>query len=178
MFSRGKWLRTSLVWLVVLLALGLILILFFHPSPNTQQETVSTILAHIKTDIQQGKKDTLEVASDTLTLTRGSDPTREVANINSTFDITAVLKDNGIDYTGTDLTLTFDQSSSLGSWLGTLSILIPSLLIVGLLIFMIRQAQGSNNQAISFGKSRARMFLGNKPTVTFADVAGVEEAKQ
>ena len=43
---------------------------------------------------------------------------------------------------------------------------------------MMRQAQGSNNQALSFGKSRARMFMGNKPSVTFADVAGVEEAKQ
>ena len=42
---------------------------------------------------------------------------------------------------------------------------------------MMRQAQGSNNQALSFGKSRARMFVGNKPTVTFNDVAGVEEAK-
>src|SRR5437667_7681811 len=50
--------------------------------------------------------------------------------------------------------------------------------ISGLLLFMMRQAQGSNNQALSFGKSRARMFMGNKPTVTFADVAGVEEAKQ
>ena len=43
---------------------------------------------------------------------------------------------------------------------------------------MMRQAQGSNNQALSFGKSRARMFTGNRPGVTFADVAGVEEAKQ
>src|SRR5687767_13016699 len=43
---------------------------------------------------------------------------------------------------------------------------------------MMRQAQGSNNQAISFGKSRARLFTGNKPTVTFADLAGVEEAKE
>ncbi|MCL4542040.1 MAG: ATP-dependent zinc metalloprotease FtsH, partial [Chloroflexi bacterium] len=40
------------------------------------------------------------------------------------------------------------------------------------------QAQGSNSQALSFGKSRARMFIGNKPSVTFNDVAGVEEAKQ
>jgi len=42
----------------------------------------------------------------------------------------------------------------------------------------MRQAQGSNNQALSFGKSRARMFMGNKPSVTFNDVAGVEESKQ
>ncbi len=51
-------------------------------------------------------------------------------------------------------------------------------LIVGVLIFTLRQAQGSNNQALSFGKSRARIFTGNKQAVTFADVAGVEEAKQ
>ena len=42
---------------------------------------------------------------------------------------------------------------------------------------MMRQAQGTNNQALSFGKSRARMFLGNKTVVTFNDVAGVDEAK-
>jgi cell division protease FtsH len=52
------------------------------------------------------------------------------------------------------------------------------LFIVGIFIFMMRQAQGSNNQAMSFGKSRARMFTGSKPTVTFEDVAGVEEAKE
>ena len=51
------------------------------------------------------------------------------------------------------------------------------LLIGALLFFMFRQAQGTNNQALSFGKSRARMFLGNKTVVTFQDVAGVDEAK-
>src|SRR5207247_2823153 len=55
--------------------------------------------------------------------------------------------------------------------------LLPLILIVGFIIFMMRQAQGTNNQALSFGKSRARMFLGNKTVVTFADVAGVDEAK-
>ena len=55
--------------------------------------------------------------------------------------------------------------------------LLPVLLIGGFLFFMMRQAQGTNNQAMSFGKSRARMFLGNKTVVTFADVAGVDEAK-
>ncbi len=50
-------------------------------------------------------------------------------------------------------------------------------MIVGFILFMMRQAQGTNNQAMSFGKSRARMFLGNKTVVTFNDVAGVDEAK-
>jgi cell division protease FtsH len=64
------------------------------------------------------------------------------------------------------------------SWTGLmLAGLLPILGVGGWICFMMRQAQGTNNQALSFGKSRARMFLGNKTVVTFADVAGVDEAK-
>ncbi len=55
---------------------------------------------------------------------------------------------------------------------------VPLLLMVGFFIFLMRQAQGAGNQAFSFGKSKARVFTGDKPTVTFQDVAGAEEAKQ
>ncbi|HEX7737316.1 MAG TPA: ATP-dependent zinc metalloprotease FtsH [Ktedonobacteraceae bacterium] len=178
MFSSGKRLRTSLVWLAVILALGVILVLFLRTPSNTQQVTVSRLLADVKSDIQRGQKDTLEVASNTLTLQRGNNAIREVATISDTFNVPTVLKDNGIDYTSPNLVLQYDQPNSTGTWINILITLIPFLLIAGLLVFMIRQAQGSNNQAISFGKSRARMFMSNRPTVTFADVAGVEEAKQ
>jgi cell division protease FtsH len=66
-------------------------------------------------------------------------------------------------------------------WTGVLSgafYILPVLLMGGVLWFIFRQAQGSNNAAMSFGKSRARMFSGEHPTVTFADVAGAEESKQ
>ena len=56
--------------------------------------------------------------------------------------------------------------------------LLPILLMLGVFWFIFRQAQGSNNAAMSFGKSRARMFSGEHPTVTFQDVAGAEESKQ
>ena len=55
---------------------------------------------------------------------------------------------------------------------------VPILVLAGFFIFLMRQAQGAGNQAFSFGKSRARVFTGDKPTVTFADVAGAEESKQ
>jgi cell division protease FtsH len=70
------------------------------------------------------------------------------------------------------------ESPTLGLIGSVLLSLLPVLLIGGFFIYMMRQAQGTNNQALSFGKSRARMFIGNKPTVTFDDVAGVDEAKQ
>src|SRR4249919_2099917 len=179
MSTGGKWLRTIFIWLILALALVLIIIVFFRPSSDTTSVNVSTILNDIKTDMAKNQKDTLSVSTTAITLTRGQNSTKEVASINDTFDITKVLKDNGIDYTNSQLlVLQYEPPSALGSWLSILGGLIPFILIGGLLIFMMRQAQGSNNQALSFGKSRARMFMGNKSTVTFADVAGVEEAKQ
>src|SRR5688500_9464148 len=63
------------------------------------------------------------------------------------------------------------------SWLGLLlTAVLPLLIIGGLIFFMMRQAQGTNNQALSFGSSRARMVLGTETVVSFADVAGVDEA--
>jgi cell division protease FtsH len=66
-------------------------------------------------------------------------------------------------------------SGALG---GFIAYLLPLLLMVGVFWFIFRQAQGSNNAAMSFGKSKARMFSGEHPTVTFQDVAGADESKQ
>jgi len=63
-------------------------------------------------------------------------------------------------------------------WSGLLIGFIPLLLFGALLFFLFRSARGANSQALSFGRSRARLFPANTPTVTFDDVAGVEEAKQ
>lgn len=62
-------------------------------------------------------------------------------------------------------------------WTDLLLSLLPFIFIVGFLIFMMRQAQNSTNQAMSFGKSRARMVDKEKQKTTFKDVAGAEEAK-
>ena len=73
----------------------------------------------------------------------------------------------------------YQQESATFSVIGSIFLsLLPVVLIGGFFFYMMRQAQGTNNQALSFGKSRARMFIGNKPTTTFEDVAGVDEAKQ
>ena len=66
-------------------------------------------------------------------------------------------------------------------WTTILSIgvtILPLIFMAGLFIFFFRQAQGNNNAAMSFGKSRARMFNSDQPTVTFNDVAGADESKE
>jgi len=68
-----------------------------------------------------------------------------------------------------------------GFWANAVNLLInflPFILMAFVFFFFIRQAQGSNNAAMAFGKSRAKMLTGEHPTVTFADVAGVDEAKE
>jgi len=75
--------------------------------------------------------------------------------------------------------VTVDIKGSSGfNWGGLLINFLPLLLFGALLFFLFRRAQGANTQAMSFGRSRARLFPANRPTVTFDDVAGVEEAKQ
>src|SRR5437879_6126865 len=73
----------------------------------------------------------------------------------------------------------FDKSQT-GSYL--ISVLLPNIILVILIAafmwWVLRQTQSGNNQAMSFGRSRARMIAGDKPAITFADVAGVDEAKQ
>jgi cell division protease FtsH len=67
------------------------------------------------------------------------------------------------------------------AWLNVITAvgyILPFIILAGVFWFIFRQAQGSNNAALSFGKSRARMFSGDQPSVTFEDVAGVDEAKE
>ncbi|PJF36647.1 MAG: cell division protein FtsH [Candidatus Thermofonsia Clade 1 bacterium] len=76
------------------------------------------------------------------------------------------------------LPIEYAQPNDITPFFSVLISLLPIILIAGFFFLMLRQAQGSNNQAISFGKSRARMFTGDRPSVTFDDVAGADEAKE
>ncbi|EFH89529.1 ATP-dependent zinc metalloprotease FtsH [Ktedonobacter racemifer] len=179
--SNRRWLRTGILWLLAIIAISLLGLIILRPQTGSKTVNVSTILQHVKEDIAKNQTDTLSVDSNTLTLIRGTQPDapRETASINESFDATRVLKDNGIDYVNNRLLLLrYETPSQVWNWLGSLVGLIPFLILAVLFFVLIRQAQGSNNQTMSFGKSRARMFMGNKPSVTFTDVAGVEEAKQ
>ncbi len=181
MSINRKWLRTSIFWLLAMLVLFLIILFVFRPQPHIKPVNVSSILIHIKADMKKNKQDILTVGNGTLTLTRGktANAPQEVATINDTFNVTSVLLDNKVDYTNTShLTLQYEASSPVWDWLRAIGNFIPFLFFGLLIIFILRQSQGTNNQAMSFGKSRARMFMGSKQMLTFSDIAGIDEAKQ
>lgn len=85
---------------------------------------------------------------------------------------------NDTDYADLQPRVVYDPPSQWGNWLQVIGIFLPAILIIAFIYFILRQAQGSNNQAMAFGKSKARMFTGDHPTVTFDDVAGAVEAKE
>ncbi|GAH46589.1 unnamed protein product, partial [marine sediment metagenome] len=87
----------------------------------------------------------------------------------------SIYEIEGLDLQGVVVDI---KGSSGINWGGLLINFLPLLLFGGLLFFLFRQARGANSQAMSFGRSRARLFPANRTTVTFEDVAGVEEAKQ
>lgn len=179
--KNGKWLRTSVFWLLILPIAVLIIVFIFRPQTYVKSVSVSTVLSHLKADIARKQLDTVTVSNGTLTLIRGqtANSQQEAATIDSTFDATQVLKDNNIDYTNPELIkLQFENPSPIWGWLGTIASFLPFIFLAIIMLVIFRQSQGSNNQTMSFGKSRARIFMGNKPSVTFTDVAGVEEAKQ
>ena len=82
-----------------------------------------------------------------------------------------LLQANGV-------TITVEPPSRSSLWSSLLMTLLPFLVLVGLWMLMLRQTQSGPNQAMSFGKSRARLHTEAKTGVTFADVAGVDEAKE
>jgi cell division protease FtsH len=154
------------------------LALLYAYRSQTPQVQIVPITAAIQ-DVQAGRVKTVTIVgnSATLELSSGS---REQSTIQEPDEVFAKAI---LDYNATNpaqkVDLKYEKDSQTLSVVGSIVLsLLPVLLIGGFFFYMMRQAQGTNNQALSFGKSRARMFIGNKPTVTFDDVAGVEEAKQ
>jgi len=92
-------------------------------------------------------------------------------------DPNATLKEQGFDLK--KVQVQYKPESAGGSaWVNLASSVIPVVLIAGFLYFMLRSAQGQGNQALSFGKSRARLYGNEKDKVVFKDIAGSGEAKQ
>jgi cell division protease FtsH len=172
--AENKWLRNGFVWMILIIAV--IALWFMFAGGGSDARPVA--LGHVAQAIKDGRVDRLSMAENSNEVTvyyRSSDETESVLLPNNV-DIYDALGRYGVTPEMVDINIR--ASSQWGAWLGGLTILLPMLFLIGIVVFMMRQAQGSNNQAMSFGKSRARMFTGNKPTVTFADVAGVNEAKE
>jgi cell division protease FtsH len=166
--------RNGIVMLVLVAATSALLYALIQPAQSSAKA-----YSDFYSDVTKGLVDKVSIQESTMTVTLKAATTYTVqSDLPAEGEYTTIqhwLTSAGLPVTAIKYLRTPPPDTS---WLMLLlSTAVPIGLVVLLIFFFMRQAQGTNNQALSFGKSRARMFLGNKTVVTFEDVAGVDEAK-
>lgn len=173
--------RTQSYIVYFLLFVAIIVMIVFGLNKASGADTVLTI-NQVANEVEKGNVSKITVEEDKLTILMKDGLTEKT----STKETNSTLVDQLLALGVTPSELSPDNNISIevkppSQWVSILNALFYFLpfLILGIAFFFIfRQAQGSNNAAMAFGKSRARMFSGDHPTVTFADVAGVDESKE
>ena len=165
--------NTVIYLLIIVAAIAIFFTLFAEPLGSSRDVPISQAIDMAR----RGDLESIEVSGDKLEITtlRGEMLTSRKEEGASVVEL---LEQAGIDLAASKLDVTIKGSSGLGSLFGVLFSFLPLIFFGAILLFMMRQAQGNTSQTFSFGKSRARMFTGDSPTVSFSDVAGVEEAKE
>ncbi|MFC1957946.1 ATP-dependent zinc metalloprotease FtsH [Chloroflexota bacterium] len=162
----SNWKRSGLVYIAILLAAVAIATILL----STPQKPEEIPLSQVITMSQSNKIDKLIEEGEWLTVetTEGEELKANIGALNY----------NDLRELGLNTNVEYDIKSTGINWGNLLLGFLPLLLFGALLFFLLFRARGANNQALSFGRSRARLFSLDKPEVTFDDVAGVDEAKQ
>ena len=169
-----RWMRNSFIYLLIIVAvIAIFFTLFSDPLGGSREVSLTEVIGLVA----RGSVETIEISGDKLTMVTRSGETLTSRKEEGS-SIVEVLANAGVDPLASGVQVLVKGSSGLGSFFGILINFLPLIFFGAVLLFMMRQAQGSTNQTFSFGKSRARMFMGNSPAVSFSDVAGVDEAKE
>lgn len=163
-------LRLTLFWAIIVFG-ALIIYALTIPGQSLKEVSLSDAINRAN----HGDITKIEVQGDSLTITpKGSDKPTE----KSTKDASGTLYDQGLNKDA-PVEVSVKQPSDASNIIWNLAIIIvPVLLIGAFFLFMMRQAQGQNNQALGFGKSKAKLYGDDKRKVLFEDIAGNDAAKQ
>ena len=163
--------RRGLVYLVIIIAL---VAMFFAFSPFSEGSETMPI-GQIMSMAKNGELSRIEVTDQSITATAlsGDQLKSSIGANTSIYDLFEVYK---IDPQSVDVV--FTPASGWGQWGSVLVSFLPLILFGLLLMFLFRRARGAGDQALNFGRSRARLITGVRPDITFDDVAGVDEAKE
>lgn len=163
---RG-WKLSSLIYIIIMVVAVTVVSRLFYPAEKPTVIPLSQAIAMS----QKKEIETILIDENLLTLTTTDG--RELKTYKESN--ASIYEIKGLEVDGVEVAI---KASGGFDWGSVLFSFFPLLLFGGLLFFLFRQARGANSQALSFGRSRARLFPANTPTITFDDVAGVEEAKQ
>jgi cell division protease FtsH len=164
----GNTLRLSLFWAILVLSTLAVLAIMMPHTP-LKEVPISEVIKRAN----DGQIAKLEIEGNNVKVTpKGQkDPTEKTVKENGT------IYDQGLEKGKTNVSVQQPSETNAALW-NLASILIPVLLIAAFFMFMMRQAQGQNNQAMGFGKSKAKLYGLDKERITFQDIAGNDNAKQ
>ncbi len=157
-------------FIALIVLFGLIIFAAYNQPSNLEKIPITTAVK----DANTGKYEKIAVNGSELDITKKGD---SKATLKTYLEPNATLKDEGFNYTKVQID-TNPANTSTSNWITLAGYVVPTVVIAGLLYFMLRSAQGQGNQALSFGKSRARLYGNEKDRSTFNDIAGSDEAKQ
>lgn len=173
-----NFLKNLIIVLLVFFVISGIVMLFNAPAP----EIKNIALNELATQINDGGVKEIMVEGDVLNITL-TDDTKEKSRKEAESSLSESLTNYGVNpekLRGVNISISDTTTSAF--WINTiLPFLLPFIIIGAFLWYMMRSAQRGNNQALSFGMSRARLISpkkNGKKQITFADVAGAEEAKE
>ena len=166
--------RKTLIYLLITVAIVAIVVNLLSGAVSDDREID---LTEVVSMTARGNIATIEIKGDSLTVVTTSGETL-TSRKETGSSIVEILQRGGVDLATSNVEIIPRGQSGLSSILGVLFNFLPLIVFGAILLFMMRSAQGNTNQTFSFGRSRARMFMGNSPQVSFSDVAGVEEAKE
>jgi cell division protease FtsH len=169
--------RSTIIYLLLFVAI-IVMVVYNFQQQSTTLEALP--INRVASDVQNGTVERIVEDDNRLTVIY-SDGTERTSHKEPDATLVEQLTSLGVSSEQLSADKIKIEVEPPSAWLGVataLGYLLPFVLLAGVFWFVFRQAQGSNNAAMSFGKSRARMFTGDQPTVTFEDVAGVEEAKE
>ncbi len=171
----GKIVKQLLIVLV-----GFLVIFALYATFSGQSSVKNVSLSEIRDLIDQEKINSITVEPTSITAVRKDSDEKLKATIGQNTEIPQFFKDNGISSEKlAKLKIEFKNGSTAGAIAGTVLPFLLPLIIIGLFIyFLMRQVQGTNNRAMTFGQSSARLNDERKNQVRFADVAGSQEAKE
>ncbi len=156
---------------LALMVLFALVVLAATNQPSTLKSVPATTAIR---DANAGKYSKIVVNGDEMDITAKGETKPTLKSI---VDGNSSLKDQGLNTSKVDVSYKSRNNPNSG-WIQLASSIIPIVIIAGILYFMLKSAQGQGNQALSFGKSRARLYGNEKDKVTFKEIAGSDEAKQ
>ena len=171
----GNWTRNAFVYLLILVAAAALFLNVYGPGEAPQKVSLSDVARQV----ERGEVTRIEVRGERLQVFAGDSSQPLAGRKEEGVALTRTLHGMGVSEESLSrVKINVQPPSNSGNWFALVINLLPLILIAGLFLFLFRQSQSGSNQALSFGKSKARMFVGDRPTVTFTDVAGADEAKQ